>query len=115
MPDDAPVTTTVDSGVGAGRAMTDIMPMTSGLARGPRFVAPPPAIDLAFVDALMRRQLEARRRGRCVRLRNVPDDLRDLLELLGFAEVLLIDPGRKPEVGEELRVDEVVQARDAVV
>ena len=74
-----------------------------------------PAIDLALVDALMRRQLDACRRGRRVRLRNVPDDLRGLLELLGLDGVVVLEPRRQAEVGEQLRVDEVVQAADPPV
>jgi anti-anti-sigma regulatory factor len=75
-------------------------------------VAPPPPFDLAFVDALLRRELDARRRGCTVRLRNVPDELRGLLELLGLDGVLALEPSGQAELGEELRVDEVVQPAD---
>ena len=88
------------------------MPMSSGLARRLRCVATAPRIDLALVDALMRRQLDARRRGRTVRLTNVPDELRALLELLGLDEVLALEPRGEAELGEELRVDEVMQPGD---
>ena len=70
------------------------------------------AADLALVEALARVQLSARRRGSRVRLTNVTDGLRGLLELVGLADVLLIEAQRKPELGEELRVDEVVQPGD---
>jgi hypothetical protein len=86
--------------------------MTSPLRSGLWFVAPAPPFDLVFVDALMRRQLEARRRGCTVRLRNVPDELRGLLELLGLDGVLALEPRGEAELGEELRVDEVVQPAD---
>ena len=70
------------------------------------------APDLAMVEALARVQLSARRRGSQVRLTNVSARLRGLLELVGLADVLLIEAQRKPELGEELRVDEVVQPGD---
>ena len=89
--------------------------MSSGPARRLSYVAPPPRIDLALVDALMRRQLDARRRGCTVRLHNVPDELRGLLELLGLDRVLALEPRREAELGEELRVDEVVQPGDLTV
>jgi ABC-type transporter Mla MlaB component len=79
-----------------------------------RDVSAPLRIDLAFVDALLRRQLEARRRGCTLHLSNVPDELRGLLELLGLDAVLALEPRGEAEVGEELRVDEVVQPRDPV-
>ncbi|RKQ91129.1 STAS domain-containing protein [Solirubrobacter pauli] len=68
--------------------------------------------DLALVEALARMQLRARRRGERVRLRNVPDELRGLLELVGLADVLAVEPEREPELREQLRVDEVMQPGD---
>ncbi len=68
--------------------------------------------DLALVESLARVQLRARRRGERVRLRNVSDDLRGLLELVGLTDVLAVEPEREPEVGEQLRVDEVMQPGD---
>ena len=68
--------------------------------------------DLALVEALARMQLGARRRGGRVRLRNVSDELRGLLELVGLADVLAVEARREPELGEELGVDEVVQPGD---
>jgi anti-anti-sigma regulatory factor len=88
--------------------------MSSRGAGGLCCVAAPPRIDLAFVDTLLRRQLDARRRGCTLQLRNVPDELRGLLELLGLDEVLGLEPRREAELGEELRVDEVVQPGDPV-
>jgi hypothetical protein len=73
-----------------------------------------PPFDLAFVEALLRRQLCARHHGRVVRLRNVPDELRCLLELLGLDEVVVVQPRGQAEPGEQLRVDEVVKPGDAV-
>ena len=71
-------------------------------------VAHPLPFDLVFVDALLRRQLEARRRGCSLVLHNVPAELRELLELLGLDAVLVLEPRRQTEVGEELRIDEVM-------
>ena len=71
--------------------------------------------DLALVDALARLQLDARRRGGRLRLRNVTDELRGLLELVGLADVLAVEPRREPELGEELGVQEVMQPRDRPV
>jgi hypothetical protein len=68
--------------------------------------------DLALVESLARLQLSARRRGERLRLRNVSDELRALLELVGLDEVLAVEARRQPELGEELRVEEVVQPRD---
>ena len=68
--------------------------------------------DLALVESLARMQLRARRRGERVRLRNVSDDLRGLLELVGLADVLAVEAEREPELREEVRVDEVVQPGD---
>ncbi len=71
--------------------------------------------DLALVDALARLQLDARRRGGRLRLRNVTDELRGLLELVGLADVLAVEPRREPELGEQLGVQEVMQPRDRPV
>jgi hypothetical protein len=68
--------------------------------------------DLALVEALARLQLSARRRGGRLRLANVSDELRGLLELVGLDRVLAVEARRKPELGEELRIDEVVQPGD---
>src|SRR4051812_32609481 len=113
MPEEAPVTTTVASWTGAGRAMRPSLPMTSRAA--PRLSSMGQPLDLVFVDVLLRRQLRARREGRSLVLRNVPDDLRELLELLGLDEVLVLEPRRQAEVGEQLRIDEVVQPGDRAV
>jgi anti-anti-sigma regulatory factor len=68
--------------------------------------------DLALVESLARLQLRARRRGEGVRLRNVSADLRGLLELVGLTDVLAVEPEREAELGEQLRVDEVMQPGD---
>ena len=67
---------------------------------------------LALVDALARGQLAARRRGWEMRLRDASEDLRGLLELVGFADVLALEPRREAELGEQLRVEEVMQPGD---
>ena len=71
--------------------------------------------DLALVDALARLQLAARHRGWLLRLRDVTVELRGLLELVGLADALGVEPGRKPELREQLAVDEVMQPRDPPV
>lgn len=70
---------------------------------------------LAMVDALMRFQLLARRRGCAVRLRDVSPELRALLELVGLDGVLVLEPRREPERREGLWVDEVMEPRDPPV
>ncbi len=67
---------------------------------------------LALVDVLARLQLDARRRGCALALRDAPRELRGLLELVGLAEVLALEPRREPELGEQLGIEEVMQARD---
>jgi anti-anti-sigma regulatory factor len=68
--------------------------------------------DLALVDALVRLQLAARRRGAALRVVNVSEDLRGLLELVGLADVLTLEPRREAELGEQLGIEEVVQPGD---
>jgi hypothetical protein len=65
--------------------------------------------DLALVEALARVQLNARRRGARVRLTNVSEPLRGLLELVGLADVLCVEARRQSKLGEQLGVNEVVQ------
>jgi ABC-type transporter Mla MlaB component len=71
--------------------------------------------DMAVVDALARVQLRARRRGARIRLANVSPQLRGLLELVGLADALGVQPQRKPELGEEVGVDEVMEPGDPPV
>src|SRR3954447_23018184 len=71
--------------------------------------------DLALVESLARVQLRARRRGERLALRNVSNELRGLLELVGLDEVLAVEARRQPELGEQLRVDEVMQPGDQPV
>lgn len=73
--------------------------------------------DLAVVDVLARLQLVARRMGCSVRLRDPSPALCDLLRLAGLADVvggcdLALEPGREPERGEQLGIEEVVEPRD---
>ena len=70
------------------------------------------APDLRTIEALLRWRLVARRRGWCLRLRDVPPPLHGLLELLGVAEVLGLEPLGQPELGEQRGEDEVVQRGD---
>jgi hypothetical protein len=69
-------------------------------------------VDITLVGALARIQLIARRQGRRVRLLDATPELRGLLELVGLAGVVGGEPRREAERGEDLRVDEVVQAGD---
>jgi STAS domain len=73
------------------------------------------APDLGLIDALLRLQLVARRRGRTVRVRDAPDALRELVELAGVSACLGLEPRRQPEGPEQLRVEEVVEPRDPPV
>ena len=57
--------------------------------------------SLGAVDGLARLQLEAKRRGRVLRLRRVSPGLRELLDLTGLAEALGVEVGRQPEEREE--------------
>ena len=68
--------------------------------------------DLALVDALVRMRLVARRRGCRLLLRDPSEELRELLALVGLAEVLGVEPGRQAELGEQRGVEEVVQPGD---
>ena len=68
--------------------------------------------DLELVDRLLRLQLDARRRGRQVLLRDAPPALRGLLDLLGLTGVLALEPRREPEGREQLGIEEVVHPRD---
>jgi hypothetical protein len=74
--------------------------------------------DLALVDALARLQLAARRLGCSVRLRDPCEQLRELLDLAGLADILPdaaalpLEARRQPEGGEQLGVEEVVQPED---
>jgi hypothetical protein len=70
--------------------------------------------DLGLVDALARLQLMARRRGCSIRL--LPcDELRELILLVGLAEVLSVEPRRQAEEGIQLGVEEMVQPGDPIV
>ena len=70
--------------------------------------------DLGTIDAFARWQLELLRVGATLRTRDATDDLRDLLELVGLADVvaLPVEVGGQTEEGEQLGVEEVVQPRD---
>jgi hypothetical protein len=69
--------------------------------------------DLALVDALLRYRLAARRCGCSLVLRDVPDALRELLTFVGVAAELGLETRREAELGEQLGIEEVMQAPDA--
>ena len=67
---------------------------------------------LELVDRLARWQLAARRVGGRIRLRDASGDLRGLLDLVGLADAVPVEPGRQAELGEQLGVEEVVEPGD---
>ena len=69
-------------------------------------------VDLGVVDDLARLQLEARRQGCSIWLRQACPELAALLRFVGLADVLQV--GRQAEDGEEVGVEEVVVADDPV-
>jgi hypothetical protein len=84
--------------------------------------------DLALVDALARLQLEAKRHGRSVRVRNPCPALWDLLDLVGLTDLidpvdpvdpvdpaLCREPLGQPEQVEDLAAEEVVPPGDPPV
>ena len=70
--------------------------------------------DLGLVDALARLQLAARRRG-CLIQFQPSQELRELLLLVGLAEVLCGEPRRQAKERIELGIQEVVQPDDPSV
>ena len=69
-------------------------------------------VDLSTVDELARLQLEARRRGCSIWLRQACPELAGLLQLVGLAGVLQV--GGQAEEAEEAGVEEVVVPDDPV-
>jgi anti-anti-sigma regulatory factor len=75
--------------------------------------------DPQILDALVRLQLAAQRRGASIRLENACPVLVDLLALAGLSEVLPVlrasgvEMDRQAEQREETRVDEEVETGDA--
>jgi hypothetical protein len=59
------------------------------------------AADVLAVDLLARLQLNARRFGVELRLRNASPELQELLALLGLREILGVEAGRQPEEREQ--------------
>ena len=68
--------------------------------------------DLTLIDALMRMALEARRGCYSIRIEGISPELLGLLELVGLADVVAVEPRREPELGEHLGVEEVVEPGD---
>ena len=70
-------------------------------------------MDIGTVDALARLQLTARRRGWRFRLREIPLELRELIELAGLSCALGVEAGGQAEEREErLGVEERVEPDD---
>ena len=85
------------------------------LARGGTEVASWPLLldggpDLEVVDELARLQLAARRLGCSIRLRDLGEELSQLLDLVG----LRVEVAGEAECGEEVGVEEVVMPDDPV-
>lgn len=70
------------------------------------------APDLACVDRLAKLQLAARRCGMRLVVRDPHPNLGALLALCGLSGVIGLEALGQPEVGEQLRVDEVMQPGD---
>jgi hypothetical protein len=72
-------------------------------------------VSFSAVDLIARLQLEARRRGADLRLRNVAPALRELIAFAGLEEALRVEPRREPEALEQRAgVDEERQLGDTV-
>ena len=79
-------------------------------------LARPEIVDLGVIDSLASLQLAARRLGWAVRVDDPCPTLRGLIELVGLGDVLLRRQVRgETELGEQLRVEEVVQPGDPSV
>jgi hypothetical protein len=69
--------------------------------------------DCATIDGIARLQLEIRRWGFELQLRNANEPLLELIGLAGLASVLGVEPGRQSEEWEQLRcVEEEGQLDD---
>jgi hypothetical protein len=75
--------------------------------------------DLTAIDELCRLELAARRLGWSVRVRHAPNELRQLLELVGLAEViglcpdeLVVEVGGEPEESEEVGIEKRMEPGD---
>lgn len=72
-------------------------------------------VSFSAVDLLARLQLEARRRGVELRLRNVAPALRELISFAGLEEALRVEPLGQPEALEQRAgVDEERELGDTV-
>ena len=79
-------------------------------------LARPEIVDLGVIDSLASLQLAARRLGWAVRVDNPCPTLLGLIELVGLGDVLVRRQVRgETELGEQLRVEEVVQPGDPPV
>ncbi len=77
-------------------------------------VEDPARPDLLMVETMARLHLAAPRLGLHIRLERPSEELRQLVDLVGLAE-LLLDAGRESESGEQLGVEKVVQSGDPVI
>ena len=73
-------------------------------------------MDIAIVDALARLQLEARRAGLCLSVREAPQELTVLIGFCGLDEALGVETRREAEQREErLGVEEEAELDDPAV
>ena len=70
------------------------------------------APDLGIAGRLAGYQLAARHAGCEIRLRDATPALRDLLDLVGLADVIRLEVIREPKGGEQRGIDEVVMPDD---
>ena len=68
--------------------------------------------DLGCVNRLARLQLAVRRCGWTLVVRDPHPTLPGLLALCGLGDVIVVEALGQPELGEQLRVDEVVEPGD---
>jgi ABC-type transporter Mla MlaB component len=58
-------------------------------------------VDAGTIDALARLQLIARRSAVCLRMRNAPAALLELVDFMGLSDVLCVEPGGQTEERED--------------
>jgi anti-anti-sigma regulatory factor len=72
--------------------------------------------DAATIDALARLQVRTRRRGCDICFRHPSRELQELVDFVGLAGILRVEPGRQTEEREDaLRIEEERQLDDPAV
>jgi hypothetical protein len=117
----------VDDDDEGGESWTATVVVTDGAGAvvASRTISAPPGLEL--IGTLARLQLEARRVGCAIGVRDSAPELRELLDLAGLTEVLdaacgcvcpsgsVLEVVGQPEGGEQLGVEEVVEPGDPPV